>query len=165
MDVPLATDRDRIDSRNATVRAHEATIGDIFADAMRAETKAEVAITNGGGIRSGKIYPPGSAITQRDILAELPFGNSSCALTVTGAELLAALENGFSALPRTAGRFPQMSGMPIEIDPSRPVGSRIVSIKADGRPLDGHKRFTASRRTTSWRAAATAMCNSRMRRG
>ena len=75
LDVPIATTAVELDSRNATVRTQEAAIGDLFADAMRAETDADIAITNGGGIRGGRIYPPGTTITRRDMMAELPFRN------------------------------------------------------------------------------------------
>ena len=74
----------------------------------------------------------------------MPFGNRLIRLEVTGADLRAALENGFSNLPQTAGRFPQVSGLTIEVDPSRPVGSRIVSIKADGEPLDDAKTYSVA---------------------
>jgi 2',3'-cyclic-nucleotide 2'-phosphodiesterase (5'-nucleotidase family) len=144
MDVALGTTAIELDSRNATVRGHEAAIGDLIADAMRDATKADIAVTNGGGIRAGKLYQPGSAITRRDVLAELPFGNRLIRLDLTGAELRAALENGFSILPQTGGRFPQVSGLTIEVDPSRPAGSRIVSIKAGGAPLDDAKTYSVA---------------------
>ncbi|MGZ5804836.1 MAG: bifunctional metallophosphatase/5'-nucleotidase [Xanthobacteraceae bacterium] len=144
MDVPLGTTAVELDSRNATARAHEAAIGDLIADAMRADTGADVAVMNGGVIRSGKVYQPGSALTRRDILAELPFGNRLIRLEVTGADLRAALENGFSNLPQTAGRFPQVSGLTIEVDPARPAGSRIVSINAGGAPLDDTKTYSVA---------------------
>jgi 2',3'-cyclic-nucleotide 2'-phosphodiesterase (5'-nucleotidase family) len=47
----------------------------------------DVAVTNGGGIRSNKIYLPGSTITRRDILAELPFGNRRTACGCLGVGL------------------------------------------------------------------------------
>ncbi len=106
MGVALAKTNVEIDSRNSVVRSREAIIGNIIADAMRAQTDADVAVANGGGIRSGNVYPAGSEITRRDILAELPFDNRVVRLNVTGAELRAALENGFSGLPAPAGRFP-----------------------------------------------------------
>ena len=56
---PLGTTAVELDSRNATVRTREAAIGNLFADAMRASTSADVAIINGGGIRAGKIYRAG----------------------------------------------------------------------------------------------------------
>ena len=111
MDVPLGTTAVELDSRNATVRTREAAIGNLIADAMRASTKADVAITNGGGIRSGKVYPPGSTITRRDVLAELPFDNRIVVLETPGADIKAAIENGLSQLPNAGGRFPQVSGL------------------------------------------------------
>jgi 5'-nucleotidase/UDP-sugar diphosphatase len=141
LDVPLGTTAVELDSRVPTVRTREAAIGDLIADAMRAATHADVAIMNGGGIRSGKVYPPGSTITRRDILAELPFGNRLVVLDVTGAELKRALESGLSALPNVSGRFPQVSGVTIEANPSLPPGGRIVSIKVGDAPLDEGKRY------------------------
>ncbi len=144
MMVALAKTNVEIDSRNATVRSREAIIGDIIADAMRAQTDADVAVMNGGSIRSGAVYAAGNEITRKDILAELPFDNRVVRLNLTGAELRAALENGFSGLPAPAGRFPQVSGMQIEVDASRPVGSRMVSIKIDGKPLDDAKVYSVA---------------------
>src|SRR5262249_14983128 len=63
-------------------------------------------------------------------------------LTVTGAQIRSALENGFSALPQTAGRFPQISGMTVDIDPTRPPGSRVLSVTVGGVPLDPKKEYT-----------------------
>jgi 2',3'-cyclic-nucleotide 2'-phosphodiesterase (5'-nucleotidase family) len=48
----------------------------------------------------------------------------------------AAIENGVSYLPRAAGRFPQVSGLKVVIDPSRPVGQRVLSVETGGKPLD-----------------------------
>jgi 5'-nucleotidase/UDP-sugar diphosphatase len=136
LDVPVATTAVELDSRNATVRTQEAAIGDLIADAMRTEVGAEIAITNGGGIRGGRVYQPGSTLTRRDLMAELPFRNTIALLDISGRAIRAGLENGFSALPRAAGRFPQVSGLRVTVDPSRPVGQRVVSVTADGKPLE-----------------------------
>lgn len=141
LDVPIATTAVELDSRNATVRTQEAAIGDLFADAMRAGTGANIAITNGGGIRGGRIYPPGTTLTRRDMMAELPFRNTIALLDISGRAIRAGLENGFSALPRAAGRFPQVSGLKIVVDPSRPVGQRVVLAMADGKPLEDAKIY------------------------
>ena len=106
LDVAIGTTAVELDSRNATVRTREAAIGNLIADAMRIVTKADVAITNGGGIRAGKIYPPGSKLTRRDVLAELPFGNRVVPLEFTGEELWRAIENGLSQLPNAGRPFP-----------------------------------------------------------
>src|SRR5438132_906552 len=75
LDDALGTTAVALDSRTATVRTREAAIGNLVADAMRASTHADAAVTNGGGIRGGKVYPPGAALTARDVLTELPFDN------------------------------------------------------------------------------------------
>jgi 2',3'-cyclic-nucleotide 2'-phosphodiesterase (5'-nucleotidase family) len=136
LDVPIGTTAVELDSRVATVRAREAAIGNLIADAMRASGRADAAVMNGGGIRGGKIYAPGTTITRRDILAELPFGNRMVTMEVTGAGLKRALDNGLSTWPNPGGRFPQVSGLTIVADGSRPPGARIVSITVDGAPLD-----------------------------
>jgi 5'-nucleotidase/UDP-sugar diphosphatase len=141
MDVPLGTTAVELDSRNATVRTGEAAIGNLIADAMRASTKADVAITNGGGIRAGRVYPPGSTITRRDVLAELPFDNRIVVIEAPGADIKAAIENGLSQLPNAGGRFPQVSGMTVEANISRPPGRRVLSIRVGGKPLDDKRMY------------------------
>jgi 5'-nucleotidase/UDP-sugar diphosphatase len=141
MNVPLTTTAVELDSRNATVRGREAAIGNLIADAMRERTRADAAIMNGGGIRGGKVYPPGTAITRRDVQAELPFGNHLVALEVKGSDLGLAIENGLSRLPAAAGRFPQVSGMKVAFDPQRPAGGRVLAITVGGAPLDANKVY------------------------
>lgn len=141
LDKPIGTTAVELDSRTRTVRTREAAIGGLIADAMRDSADAQAAVTNGGSIRGGKIYAPGSAITPRDILAELPFDNRVVAIDISGAVLRQAIENGLSLLPNPAGRFPQVAGMTIEADPSRPVGHRVLSMSVDGKPLDDSRIY------------------------
>jgi len=141
IDAPLATTAVALDSRNAIVRTREAAIGNLVADAMRARARADAAVMNGGGIRGGKLYPVGSTITRRDVLTELPFGNRLITIEIGGADLRRAIENGLSLLPNPAGRFPQVSGLTIEADASRPPGSRISSIKVGDAALDEAKTY------------------------
>jgi 2',3'-cyclic-nucleotide 2'-phosphodiesterase (5'-nucleotidase family) len=141
MDVPIATTAVALDSRSATVRTGEAAIGNLFADAMRALSQADVAVMNGGGIRAGKLYEPGMRITRRDVLAELPFGNRIITLDITGQDLKQALENGLAQLPQSGGRFPQVSGVRLTADISRPPGDRITLITIGGAPLDPARRY------------------------
>lgn len=142
MDEPLAATAVELDSRNATVRAREAAIGNLFADAMRTAAKADVALVNGGNIRAGRVYAPGSKITRRDVLEELPFNNRIVTLEVSGKDLRRAIETGLRALPDAAGAFPQVSGMTIVADPSRLAGGRVVSIRVGDQPLDEAKTYT-----------------------
>jgi 5'-nucleotidase / UDP-sugar diphosphatase len=125
-----------LDSRRNVVRTQEAAIGNFIADAMRDAVGADIAITNGGGIRADKEYAAGSNITRKDVLTELPFGNVTVLAEVTGQQVWDALENGFSKIEDGAGRFPQVSGLVVEADKSKPAGSRVVSVIYMGKPLD-----------------------------
>jgi 5'-nucleotidase / UDP-sugar diphosphatase len=144
LDVPIGKTDVELDSRTATVRTREAAIGNLVADALRWSAQSDVAVTNGGGIRGGRIYPPGSTITRRDILTELPFGNRLVTIDMTGVGLRAAIENGLSQLPNPSGRFPQVSGLAIEADASRPPGNRVVSIKVGDAPLEDGKTYSVA---------------------
>jgi len=142
LDVEIGSTGTELDSRRAMVRTRETAIGNLVADAMRLAVGADVALTNGGGIRAGKMYPPGSRLTRRDILSELPFGNKTVLLELTGRELRAALENGFSGIEKRSGRFPQVSGIEVDYDPRRPAGARVVAVRHKGAPLDPDHVYT-----------------------
>jgi 5'-nucleotidase/UDP-sugar diphosphatase len=135
LDVSLGRTETELDSRNAAVRAGEAAIGNLYADAIRAATNADIALLNGGGFRANKIYPAGSDITRRDVLRELPFSNKTVLLEVTGAQLRKAVEHGLSNLREPTGRFPQVAGMRIEADRSKPVGQRVTALLVNGRQV------------------------------
>ena len=142
--IEIGTTETALDSRRATVRSQEAAIGNLIADAMRAAVDADVAITNGGGIRADREYSAGTKLTRGDILAELPFGNKTVKLELTGAELRQALENGFSQVEEGTGRFPQVSGLVIEVDLSKPAGERVQSVMVGDGPLDDGKTYTVA---------------------
>ncbi len=140
--VTIGTTETPLDSRRATVRGEEAAIGNLFADAMRAAVGADVAITNGGGIRADREYPDGTVLTRADVFAELPFGNKTVKLGVTGAQLRDALVNGFSQADMGAGRFPQISGMTVTVDLTKRPSERVLGIAVGGKPLDPAATYT-----------------------
>jgi len=134
--VVVGTTGVELGSRRATVRLRESAIGNLFADAIRDFTKADVAIINGGGIRGDRTYPAGTTLTRRDVLTELPFGNVTVMLELSGADLRTALEEGVSAVEDAAGRFPHVSGMTFTFDARRPKMQRILQVHVGGKPLD-----------------------------
>ena len=135
LEVPVGTTAVALDSRRATVRGAESNFGNLVADAIREAVGAEVALVNGGGIRGDRLYQPGTVLTRKDVLSELPFGNVTVLIELSGADLLAALENGVSQVEGAAGRFPQFSGMSYRYDASQPAGSRIIAVEVGGQPL------------------------------
>ena len=142
LDVQIGTTATELDSRRGTVRGTEAAIGNLVADAMRAATGADAALTNGGGIRANRIYEPGTTLTRRDILSELPFGNVTVVLQVTGHDIVAALENGLGRIEDGAGRFPHVSGLNVLYDPGKPAGERVIEVSRDGAALDPDATIT-----------------------
>jgi 5'-nucleotidase len=118
-----------------SVRAGESNLGNLLADAMRVDVKAEVAILNAGSIRSNRVYPPGKLL-RRDVVAVHPFGGTVCKLEARGSVILAALNHGVGRLGESVGRFPQVSGITFRVDPAAPAGNRIREAKVGGQPLD-----------------------------
>ena len=130
-----------MDTRTASVRSHETVFGNLVADALRERLNADVAVVNGGAVRGNRTYAAGRVLTPRDIRTELPFGNKAVLLELTGADLRAALETGFSAVGRPAGRFPQVSGLRLDVDSRRPAGSRITTVEVGGEPLRDERTY------------------------
>ena len=144
LDVELATLAAPLDSRSSTVRSGEAAWGNLIADAIRATTKSDMAIMNGGGIRGGKFYESGHRLTRRNVLSELPFGNKTLVFRLTGAQIKSALEHGVAAYPRSSGQFLHVSGARVVFDPSRKAGDRVVSLEIGGTPVDMRKYYSVA---------------------
>lgn len=132
----IGTTTTELDSRKDVVRSREASMGNLIADALRDTLKADVAITNGGGIRADALHPAGSTLTRKDIFAELPFGNVGVLVEMSGQDLISTLEHGVSKVEEKAGRFPQVSGLTMTYDPKAPAGRRVTSIMVGGKPVD-----------------------------
>ena len=106
------------------VRNAETNLGDFCADAYRAAGGADIAFVNGGGIRA---EIKAGDVTFGDVLAVNPFGNMLCKVSVTGQQVLDALEFGARSTPEESGGFLQVSGVTYEIDTS--VASSVQTDK------------------------------------
>lgn len=110
------------------VRARETSLGNLICDAMLWKTAGlgtTIAIQNGGGIRASI---PKGMVTMGQVLEVLPYGNQITVLSLTGAQLTAALENGVSQVEDGAGRFPHVAGMRFTFHPSAEAGSRVTAV-------------------------------------
>ncbi len=65
-------------------RGGESTLGDLVADAMRAEAKADMAFTNSGGLRADL---PAGTITRGSVYEVIPFDNTLVMVRLTGARV------------------------------------------------------------------------------
>ncbi len=131
-----------LDALQKTNRSQETNLGDFVADVYRSKMGADVGLINGGSIRSNATFDAGP-LTRRDVLTFLPFGNQVVKVSVTGATLKKALENGVSRLgDEEAGRFPQVSGLQFTYDGLKPAGSRVLRVSVGGKPLVDSKTYT-----------------------
>lgn len=143
LDKPVGNTTALLDAKQITSRSEETNLGSFIADAFRQATNAEVALLNGGSIRSNTTYGPG-ALTKRDVISILPFENPIVKVEVTGAMIRAALEHGVEkvGIETEIGPFPQVSGMRFSYDARRPAGSRVTAITINGQPLSEQKKYS-----------------------
>ena len=105
------------------VRSQETNTGDFAADALyylfaEMGLDVDVAVMNGGGIRNKAVTGPISYLTCKEIHT---FGNVACLQTVTGQQLLDALEWGAKDVGVAEnGGFLHVSGMKYSIDTNIP---------------------------------------------
>ena len=132
----VAEAAEAIEGDRSVCRAMECPMGSLIADAMLDRVKdqgIQVAIQNGGGIRASIDAGP---VTMGEVLTVLPFQNTLSTFQVTGATLVAALENGVSQIEDGAGRFPQVAGLTYVFDAAAEPGSRISDVMVGGAAID-----------------------------
>ena len=129
-----------LDGERDQVRAGETNLGNLLTTAMLDKTGADLALTNGGGIRAS--IKKGD-IKKGDVISVLPFGNYVVVIQVTGQDIIDAIENGIQSYPNARGAFPHVGGMNVKFDPSKEAFSRVVEVTLDsGENLDPAKSYT-----------------------
>lgn len=121
------------------VRRGETNLGQLAADAMLDLTGAQIAITNGGGIRASI---KAGDITMNDMITVFPYGNTTMVKEIKGSDVKAALEHGVSEYPNEKGGFPHTAGITFTLNAYEEVGNRISDIKVNGEPIDFNKMYT-----------------------
>lgn len=128
----------RLDGDREIVRTQESNFGNLMADAMLNITGADVAITNGGGIRAPIEI---GEITKGHVLEAFPFGNYGVMMEIKGIDILNSLEHGVTEYPESAGKFPQVAGMTFKIDPTGEAGNRVKDLQIGGEDVDLNKVY------------------------
>lgn len=147
--LPLDEIRNEIVAETASViegnrdvcRVQECQMGNLVAEALLDRVKDQgvsIAIMNSGGLRASI---DAGEVTMGEVLTVLPFQNTLSTFEVTGADVIAALENGVSQVEEVKGRFPQVAGLKFTWDSSQPANEgRIIDVlvmKGDGwTPID-----------------------------
>ncbi len=138
------------------IRRAETNLGDFCADAFLDQTGADIAVINGGGIRTDLAR---GEITYGDIISVFPFGNDACTIEAKGQQILDALEWGCRMVPEQSGAFLQVAGMSYEIDISVPTPCvfdennlmtaingerRVRNVMVGEEPLDPEKTYVVA---------------------
>lgn len=132
-----------IEGDRSVCRAMECQMGNLVTDAMLdrvADQGVEIAFQNGGGLRA---TIDAGEISMGEVLTVLPFQNTLSTFEITGATVLAALENGVSQMEDGAGRFLQVGGITFAVDLTQAPGSRVSDVLVNGAPLDMDRVYKA----------------------
>jgi len=133
----------------STCQLIECTLGDFTADSMedyRRNGNLAGAIINAGGIRA-EIDGPAN-ITLQQAMECFPFGNSIVELNFTGEQLWDIFEGIVSDVNKNGlavTSFVQVSrSIRFTYNPENPVGSRLITLKIKGQPIDLAKAYIIS---------------------
>ena len=113
---------------------HENALGDWMTDCYRQALGTDVALQNGGGIRSEL---PAGPVTLRSIFNIMPFDNELVKLNLKGPDMRAVLDHGVGV-----GKIAQLSGVDVEYNRPAPAGERIVAASIAGAPLNDAKTYS-----------------------
>lgn len=148
------------------VRTEDTPIGHVVTTSYLAQTGADLAFENAGGIRGG--IPAGN-VTAGDILGVSPYGNTLATYKMTGAQVLDAIERSLSisaecrevlakqkaavqagedptryAWPKDSGSVLAVGGATMTVDWAKPDGHRVVKISVGEKPLDSQREYTVA---------------------
>ncbi|MFA4836730.1 MAG: 5'-nucleotidase C-terminal domain-containing protein, partial [Dehalococcoidia bacterium] len=93
-----------------------------------ASVQANIALITGGSICASI---PSGEISLGQVIKVLPYNNYLVTVDITGAQVIAALENGVSRVEKNHGRFPHVSGLRYVWDFAMNPGSRIKSVEVE----------------------------------
>ena len=122
----VAVSASPIEGNREVCRVQECEMGNLIADAMLdrvADQGISIALMNSGGIRASMDE---GEVTMGEVLSVLPFQNTLSTFEISGADVVAALENGVSQVEEVKGRFPQVAGIKFTWDASQPAGEGRV---------------------------------------
>ncbi len=137
----ISTVSESFDTLRGNIRTRENGFANLVTDALREHLGADVMILNGGSIRGNARYDSGYEINRGDIQRELPFGNRSALLNLSGAAIIETLEHGIDCGLREDGCFVHVSNLVVHYDGGKPKGQRVVSVEVGGAPLVPSKLY------------------------
>ncbi len=130
-----------LDSTSANYE-DETRWGNLIGDAFLAQTGADVAITNAGGIRGDFTFGPGE-ITYDDIYSSLPFGNTLVTKALSGTQLRNLLASQAGVGEYGYETALQVGGVHYEVN-VRDDGIPVSDVYVQGEPLDPEATYNVT---------------------
>lgn len=131
------------DFPNLRANKTETPFGRLVADAILARSGANCALVNAGALKSGTLGA--GPIENGDLEALLSFSEDDIAtLSLSGAQLKAALERGASVYPTGSPAFLQVAGLRARFDSGSPPGKRVSAVFVGGKPLDESATYSVA---------------------
>jgi len=138
----LATTLIALDAKSQTVRSQESSFANILTDALKRHYQTDMALINGGAIRSDIIYAAETSLTSKDILKALPFTNKAVVVQLSGKLIVDILEHGVAQVEKFKGRFPQVAGLQYEFSSQLAPGERVSNVKINNQKINLDKNYT-----------------------
>lgn len=130
----------------AATQSHGSDISNIVAKGfLEMSLTSDICIQNGGGVR---IDVPAGPSTIGTAYVLLPFANTLTEISMTGQEIINALEDGvdFALNPSgSTGAYPYAAGLRWNADLSKPKGSRISAVEVNPRVKGSWTAIDATR--------------------
>jgi len=138
------------------VRGRETALGDFLADVIRDCMQADIAFTNGGGIRINDNILPGP-VTAYDMEGIFYYDNALVSFELSGAQLLDILRNSVSKSHLGDGRFLQVAGLRFQYHAKRVDGqfSYVIDVADVQIKPQGTQAFVPLQLNKTYRVAST----------
>ena len=130
---------------NDEIGKTETAIGDLAADSVRAEMRADVAFIAASEIkRKDPPLPPGT-VDSSQIASLITYPDDCLAvLTLNGKQIRDALERSVSIYPQRNLGFLQVSGLKFTFDPNARRGERVKSVRIGNADVNDGKSYTVA---------------------
>lgn len=128
----------KLEGTRDIVRTSETNLGNLITDSILSKSGADLALTNGGGIRASIEI---GDITRKNVFDVLPFGNLIAVKDVPGSAIKDMLEFSVRLYPESNGGFLHASGVTFAFDESKEPLNRVHDIKIQGETLDPNKTY------------------------
>lgn len=135
LDVPIFETSHPIPGQRNQTHQLEIPLGNLVCDALRKETKTDIAFFNSGGLRAGL---PAGTVRRRHILEALPFKNLVSTGVLKGSDVVQLLNDGLRG-GKFAGAVLQVSGITYEIDQGK-----VDNVKIGNKPIELKKDYSFS---------------------